>query len=241
MVNNENFVISFKAEKLLQYEWIQKWFTEGGLGGGHPYPPTFRKMAEINQGINAKKTWFADYCKNLGMAISFLLGLTPGKTETLKSVNGLYDFLDSKFILKTPVEIQTQKDEIDKKIKQLTGRNFLLSLTVPAFEKIFEVSSRLKPEVEATLTIIATLKYKQEKGQYPQNLDELKQAGYIKEIPVDPFSDKPLVYKKTDDNFILYSVGLNFKDDGGQISRDDKGRAKLWAEEGDAVFWPVQK
>lgn len=241
MITDENFAISFKAEKLCPYDWLQRCYTEGGPGGGHPYPSAFRKMAEINQGINAKKTWFADYCKNLGTAISFLLGLSPGRTETLKSVNDLYDFFDSEFALKTPVQVQAQKTEIDKRVKQLTGRNFLLSLFVPAFEKIFQISYRLKLEVEATLTIIATLRYKQEKGQCPQNLDELKQAGYIKEIPIDPFSNKPLVYKKTDDNFILYSVGLNFKDDGGQIARDEKGNVKLWADEGDTVFWPVKK
>jgi len=237
MITDENFTISFKAEKLFQYDWIQKSFTEGGPGGGHPCPPAFRKMAEINQGINAKKTWFADYCKNLGTAISFLLGLSTGRNETLKSVNGLYDFLDSEFALKTPAEVQTQKTEIDKKVKQLTGRNFPIRLIVPPFEKTLQISNRLKTEVEANLTIIATLRYKQEKGQYPQNLDELKQTGYIKEISMDPFSDKPLVYKKTDDNFILYSVGMNFKDDGG----DRKGKTVNWTEEGDAVFWPVQK
>jgi len=234
IITDENFAISFKAEKLCRYDWLQRCYTEGGPGGGHPYSLAFRKMVEINQGINAKKTWFADYCKNLGTAISFLLGLSPGRTETLKSVNDLYDFFDSEFALKTPVQVQAQKTEIDKRVKQLTGRNFLIRLTVPAFEKVFEISSRLKTDVEGTLTIIALLRYRQDKGRYPQNLDELKQAGYIKEIPIDAFSDKPLVYKKTDDNFILYSVGLNFKDDGGRL-------VKMWSDEGDAVFWPVKK
>ena len=52
-------------------------------------------------------------------------------------------------------------------------------------------------------------------------------------------SDKPLVYKKTDDGFILYSIGEDFKDDGGQIARDDEGKIKRYADEGDWVFWPV--
>jgi len=42
---------------------------------------------------------------------------------------------------------------------------------------------------------------------------------------------------------MLYGVGSNFKDDGGQVYRDNKGRARKWGtkEEGDWVFWPVQK
>ena len=58
---------------------------------------------------------------------------------------------------------------------------------------------------------------------------------------MDSFSDKPLVYKKTNDSFLLYSIGLNFKDDGGQIVRDNKGGANKWLEQDDVVLWPVIK
>jgi hypothetical protein len=53
---------------------------------------------------------------------------------------------------------------------------------------------------------------------------------------MDPFSSGPLVYKLTDNNFILYSLAADFNDDGGK--HDPK-----WAGEGDGdyVFWPVQK
>jgi len=50
-----------------------------------------------------------------------------------------------------------------------------------------------------------------------------------------------LVYGKTDDNFVLYSVGPNFKDDGGEVVRDEKGRIKKWDDQGDAVLWPPAK
>jgi len=72
-------------------------------------------------------------------------------------------------------------------------------------------------------------------------LQELVKRGYLTELPMDPYSDKPLVYKKTDDGFLLYSVGVNFKDDSGQIARDDEGKIREYADEGDWVFWPVPK
>ena len=50
-----------------------------------------------------------------------------------------------------------------------------------------------------------------------------------------------MVYKKTDENFILYSVGENFRDDGGKVIRDDDGSVEMWEDKGDAVFWPVPK
>ena len=106
----------------------------------------------------------------------------------------------------------------------------------------FLLSYRFKADVQSLPVIIGALRFKIDKGQYPENLAELQQFGYIKEIPIDPWSDKPLVYKRTTDNFSLYSVGLNFKVDGGQVYRDEKGKPQLWHDEfGDAVFWPVQK
>jgi hypothetical protein len=59
---------------------------------------------------------------------------------------------------------------------------------------------------------------------------------------MDPWSDKPLVYKKTESSFTLYSVGKNFVDDGGVSAKDKDGQIQMWNEkEGDVVFWPVVK
>ena len=63
----------------------------------------------------------------------------------------------------------------------------------------------------------------------------------MKKQPVDPYSDKPLIYKKTDDDFMLYSVGRNFTDDAGQVARDNEGKIKRYADEGDWVWGPVGK
>ena len=55
---------------------------------------------------------------------------------------------------------------------------------------------------------------------------------------MDPWSDKPLVYRKTDDSFTLYSVGKNFVDDGGEFGVLDSGRISNWLDNGDTIFWP---
>jgi hypothetical protein len=51
---------------------------------------------------------------------------------------------------------------------------------------------------------------KAETGSFPDSLDPT--------MPwcIDPFSDKPLVYRREKDRFVLYSVGPNGKDDGGK-------------------------
>jgi len=42
----------------------------------------------------------------------------------------------------------------------------------------------------------------------------------LSEVPTDPFSGNPLIYRKTPSGFIVYSVGLNGKDDGGRETRE---------------------
>ena len=61
--------------------------------------------------------------------------------------------------------------------------------------------------------------------------------GLIKTIPIDPYTDKPLVYKVTEDNFILYSIGRNFTDDGGEYTEFESWRETQ--QDGDYIFWPV--
>ena len=114
---------------------------------------------------------------------------------------------------------------------------------MPATVRINELSHRVKSHSEATLSIIAILRYRQDKNIYPDNLNELISTGYLKKLPMDVYSDKPLVYRKVDDDFTLYSLGKNFIDDGGQVVQDTdrKCGAKIWTDDGDAVFWPVSK
>jgi hypothetical protein len=121
------------------------------------------------------------------------------------------------------------------------ARYLPVSILMPALGSVNRAAYRHKMLVDASITIIAVIRFKQSAGSYPENLGELVAAGYLKKISSDPFSDKPLVYKKTDGSFVLYSIGFNFKDDGGQVYRDEKGKVKLWADDADAVFWPVQK
>ncbi|MHC4220946.1 MAG: hypothetical protein ACYST9_00875, partial [Planctomycetota bacterium] len=120
------------------------------------------------------------------------------------------------------------------------GASFILRMLGPAHTKVGQLGWRVKTERTAVLVVLALQQWQLDKGLYPANLDELVAAGYLKEMPMDPFSGKPLVYKKTDDGFTLYSVGLNFTDDGGIVGRDKRDRVSSWADEGDTIFWPTE-
>jgi hypothetical protein len=155
-------------------------------------------------------------------------------------VNEFYDYCEQ-LSLKTAVQRHEESDAIDDKFKELLGGNIFLGTLVPAVRRVIEIGNRLPTDVGATLTMIAIFRYKSDTGRYPQNLNQLVTAGFLKPLPIDSYSDKPLSYKKTEDNFILYSIGPDFKDDGGVSGKDSKDRARPWRDNGDTVFWPVQK
>jgi hypothetical protein len=66
-----------------------------------------------------------------------------------------------------------------------------------------------------TLLVLALAVHKADKGEYPESLDPLA-PGILKKLPVDPFRDKPFIYKREGKGYTLYSVGPNGKDDGGK-------------------------
>jgi hypothetical protein len=231
MIADENFVLGLAAEKLSLYDEIQRCFTVDGRGGGHLYIKRIREIAEPC-GWSGADSWFMTNFVRV-------LFTHPDKQQTLTAANKLYDYIQE-VTLKTPARIRAEQVDIDKELHRFASSNVLFSIFLPAVERIIRYSYRNKADVQATLSIIAILRYKQDTGGYPEKLEQLIADAYLKELPMDPYTDEPLVYRRTGDNFILYSLGHNFKDDN-KPEIDRKGRARLWDFEADVVFWPVSK
>jgi len=64
-------------------------------------------------------------------------------------------------------------------------------------------------------------------GAYPAKLDELV-PEFLPAVPLDPCDGKPLRYQQMESSrFKLWSVGVDMKNDGGKVTVDAKGAAKL--------------
>ncbi len=240
IVADKDFVISIKTEKLLAYDEIQRCFTEDRFGGGHLYlpriaglggPDVFEWDEQLVELLSSPEDW---------LGATKALFMHPNKLETREVAERYYAWAET-IINKSPAQLRAQGIDVEKENMGLTKDNILMEILSPAIGKINKRSHRTKAEVEATLAIVALLRFKLDTGGYPENLDKLVQAGYLKELPIDPFSDELLIYKKVDSNFLLYSVGPNFADDAGESEMGDKGTPKPGGEHGDVVFWPVSK
>ena len=231
MVTDEDFVISLDAEKLFLYDELQRSFTEDRFGG-HLYFESLRPI--ILRGPDR------ELVNRLIEPLHILL-THPDKQETIETAERFYTFWD-RVSQKTPGNLHSEEIDIEKEAAEIVRGNILLKILPTAMNRVHDLSYRWRSDLEATLVIVAILRYNQDTEHYPENLQQLVSAGFLKKLPMDAYSDnKPLVYKKTEDSFLLYSVGLNFTDDDGRVIRNSQGKVVIWDIEGDEVFWPVPK
>ena len=94
--------------------------------------------------------------------------------------------------------------------------------------------------------IIAALSlYRNRYGQWPKNLDEVKEFAEP-EIFLDSFNNTPFVYKLTETSFKLYSVGMNNIDEDGQYDADfgihlRGGVGSVTYKKDDIPIWPARR
>jgi hypothetical protein len=95
----------------------------------------------------------------------------------------------------------------------------LIALLMPS-GRVQYGPERLK-QVQDNLCVAFALEwYRRDHGRYPRTLEALA-PKYLAQIPQDIFSGKPLIYRPSEKGYLLYSVGINGKDEGGRSYDDD--------------------
>lgn len=97
------------------------------------------------------------------------------------------------------------------------GHKIMAQILVPALARLHQKSAAAQTSVEQALIVCALERYRMATGKYPQTLDSLA-PKFLDSVPVDVCDGKPMKYHLArDGQFVLYSVGWNQKDDGGEI------------------------
>lgn len=86
----------------------------------------------------------------------------------------------------------------------------------------FVRAERDRAETEVTQLGLKVLRYRAEHGRLPENLEAV--GGHTL---LDPFSGQPYIYRPGANGFLLYSLGGNMKDDGGERPKDVGWQATL--------------
>jgi hypothetical protein len=108
-------------------------------------------------------------------------------------------------------------DEIER--GEIIGE-MLTVLMLPATRKLWSGADRAQQIQDNVILAFALAWYQRDHGRYPEELKALM-PKYLERIPSDLFSGKPLVYRPKENGYLLYSVGVNGKDEGGRGYDDD--------------------
>ncbi len=215
-VENKQKVYDLQAEKAFWYDNIQRSFTDDGKGSGRP----------LLKGVPyAVKDWKS--------AVSgFVLCDFPDRQEVVRRIDERYELMN-KYCKESPWEKRNKdKNQYDKDVSWML-------IAIQALESVSREMWKKKADGLGLLTAVSVLRYKAETGSYPDSLEDIVKGGYLGRVPEDPFSGEALIYKRSDDDFTVYSIGENFVDNGGVMEKDSDGRKRKWSKFGDFVFWPV--
>ncbi len=99
---------------------------------------------------------------------------------------------------------------------ELDGPKFLLSKSEKGIIQRFAVKVfQPMTQAQTVMAVIALKRYQKREGKYPTALRDLV-PEFLKKVPVDYMDGKDLRYRlKPDGTFLLYSVGQNGTDEGG--------------------------
>ncbi len=130
-----------------------------------------------------------------------------------------------------PKKIQQANLSTDK---QARPWNIFAHQILPALGAYARKTAQIQGQIDLTRTAIALERYRLIHGNYPETLEVLT-PQFMEKIPRDVINGEPLHYRlESNGQFVLYSVGWNEKDDGGQVVLGQNGAVKFF--EGDWVW-----
>jgi hypothetical protein len=112
---------------------------------------------------------------------------------------------------------ERRPEEIAQAVADIVISPFNLPAAAHKMQRSFDRCEQIQRNLEIAFALAA---YRSDAGRYPDKLNDLA-PKYLATVPDDIFAGKPLIYRITDKGHLLYSVGLNGKDDEGRSEADD--------------------
>jgi hypothetical protein len=140
----------------------------------------------------------------------------PGNLARQRA-EGLRHFNRAIEIVKRPPEQwRPDLDAWNARTKQLS---YLPRLVLPALAKLTEVAQRNHAQLRCAATAVAAERYRRQTDRWPATTDELVKARLLMATPIDPYDGQPLRLKRLADGLVIYAVGSDLADNGGNLDR----------------------
>ncbi|HXR46071.1 MAG TPA: hypothetical protein VN784_01415 [Candidatus Limnocylindrales bacterium] len=152
--------------------------------------------------------------------------------DELQLMRGYQIFLETARVAETNYSLLTTLRKQEDKVKNLdidtnsvgslyfsdvnkVDLHSLMSGSVFSLSPLFNRVMRAETTKQIAVAAIALKRYQLKHGNYPPDFSSLV-PEFLTKVPLDPVNGQPLRYRRSaDGTFLLYSVGENGKDDGG--------------------------
>jgi hypothetical protein len=132
---------------------------------------------------------------------------------------------------------KTQYDAMQSKLAKIQfaypGQTLCQKLDIPDFDGLMNIgyagsvilkTMRIEAARRIVITAIALKRFQLKHGNFPGSLTELT-PDILPAVPLDPIDGNPLRYHKNDDGtYLLYSIGDDGVDDGGDVTITGSGK-----------------
>jgi hypothetical protein len=119
------------------------------------------------------------------------------------------------------------EEEFEKQIKS-SATGTIVGLVVPFVQRVTYGARRGQCQAVALRALIAVERYRLKHGKWPGKLEDTVPA-FLEKVPEDPIDGKPIRYAKWAEGVVVYSIGNDRTDDGGNVTgRDNDYGFRLW-------------
>jgi hypothetical protein len=148
----------------------------------------------------------------------------------------LFEELDAISVL-SPSDTLEKAKEIEARFPQSkpSMANILTTQFAGSVLSVFKKEIALFARLRIAQTALALERFRLENGNLPKELNALV-PQFLKILPLDPFTNKPLHYRVTYRGFRVYSTGENGQDDGG-LTRSDEPKP----DKNDDIVFAVER
>jgi hypothetical protein len=206
----------------------QRWF----LPGSHPWKADYLANVNIIAWVFERPSRVR-FGRLSGAASEELLGGPQGPPGRLGTFEENRSILEMQAISAEKLASQLPFERPESPPQSHSGLMLIELLSIPTEKAIFAIDQQRVDRI-GTIAMLEIERYSRRAGHRPDTLGEVF-ADRPGELPIDPFSGKPLCYKRIDPDsdpkhreYLLYSVGGDGRDDGGNS-------AKSYADPQDAL------
>lgn len=116
-----------------------------------------------------------------------------------------------------PAALNQMQASVNAQLKHWSPYKIQALMTAPAIAAAIKKFALIQAQVNLARVACALERYRLAHDDYPETLDALA-PQFITKLPHDIINGQPLHYRReADGRFVLYSVGWNGTDDGGQV------------------------